>query len=171
MKIILGSTSESKKQIVKEVFDNFKLDCEIIQTEVSSDITDQPLNEVVTVQGSINRAKNASKRNNDFNFTIGLEGGLDIVANKGYFLVCAAALYDRNNVYVGVSSKLQLPQEVSIGIEKGQQFGDLIRKYSEEHDNDIDMNVILNELISRRKSFAEALTNAYLTYISSRHFN
>lgn len=171
MKIILGSTSESKRKFVEEVLNNFKIDHNIVQIEVFSDITDQPLDEDTTVQGSINRAKNAMKKDNSADLAIGLEGGLDEVAGKGYFLVCVASIYDKQDVYVGVSSKLQLPLEVSIGVKQGLQFGDLIRKYAKDHDNDDTIKAIINELTSRNKSFNEALTNAYLTYINKGHFN
>jgi len=84
MKIILGSTSEQKIKIIKDLIS----DAEIVPVSVESGITDQPLDEETTIRGSINRAQNAIIAHNDvFDFSIGLEGGLSFI-NGIYNLVC-----------------------------------------------------------------------------------
>lgn len=172
MKIVLGSTSSTKIQILREVLNDFvKEEIEVLGVEVNSEITDQPLDEVTTIQGSMNRSANALKNNTDASFSIGMEGGLDLVSKRGYFLICAATITDKDgHVAIGVSSKLQLPREVSDAIMGGDQFGEVIRQYTEDHKGDLNIKLVLDELISRKVSFTEAIRNAYLAYLNWKHY-
>jgi inosine/xanthosine triphosphatase len=76
MKIAIGTTSESKTAIVKAFFGDIK-NFMIVPCDVSSGITDQPLDEFTTREGALNRAKNALDMTleTDINFSLGLEGG------------------------------------------------------------------------------------------------
>ncbi len=156
MKILIGTTSEQKIGIVKNVLKSKNINAEIIPVEVNSDIVDQPLDEETTMQGSINRALNATKQNKDtdYDFSIGLEGGL-VLINDNFNLVCAVSIVDKNqNIFTGISQKTPLPQKVSERVKNGEQFGIVIRELEKE----------TSELINRTKSFSEALENALIKY-------
>ena len=172
MKIVLGSTSETKIGILKDCLNPMiKGDFEVSGVEVDSEITDQPLDENVTIQGSINRAMNALNKSNDSEIGVGLEGGLHEINDKGYFLICSAAIVDKDGqVSVGVGGKLQLPKEVSDGVKEGKQFGELIREYEEKHKEDEDVMPLVQALISRKESFEQAIKNAYLSHKNKKHF-
>ena len=88
MKILIGTTSEQKIEIVKNVLKSKNINAEIIPVEVDSDIVDQPLDEETTIQGSINRALNAIKenKNTNYDFSFGLEGGLVLINNNFNFI-------------------------------------------------------------------------------------
>ncbi len=58
MKILLGSASSDKLQIVKDTFSDIS-DIEVIPCEVSSGITEQPLDLETIKTGAMNRARNA----------------------------------------------------------------------------------------------------------------
>jgi len=161
MKIILGSTSEQKIKIIKDLIS----DAEIVPVSVESGITDQPLDEETTIRGSINRAQNAIIAHNDaFDFSIGLEGGLSFI-NGLYNLVCVVSIVDdKGRVHVGVSKKLPLPRSVSLEIENGKQFGEVIRGYEKEIKEITKLKSLVEELISRQGSFKEAISSAYLQF-------
>lgn len=167
MKIALGSTSNAKINILKETLAPMIKDKLIIKSvDVDSGITDQPLDEKTTTQGAINRAKRAIEKSNNINFSVGLEGGLHEINNKGYFLVCVAAIVDlEGNTFIGVGSKLQLPRDVSDQIKKGDQFGEVIREYEITHKQNKKMRQLVQELITRKSAFEQAITNAYLSYV------
>jgi inosine/xanthosine triphosphatase len=172
MKIALGSTSEAKKEILKDALKNLVTEnIEVVGFDVESGITDQPLSEAVTIEGAMNRAKNAMGKASDVDFAVGLEGGLEDVAGKGYFLTCGTAIYDpEGHLSIGLGGKLQLPKEVSDRVKKGEQFGEVIREYEDKHKNDENVLPLVNALISRKDSFEQAIQNAYLSYKNKKHF-
>ena len=163
MKIILGSTTEKKIKIIKDCI----ADAEIIPVRVESGITDQPLDEETTIRGAINRAQNAIIAHHDvFDVSVGLEGGLSFI-NGLYNLVCVVSVVDnKGRIYVGVSKKLPLPRFVSVEIENGKQFGDVIREYeSSISDKQLaKITKLVQELISRQESFTEAVLSAYMQF-------
>ena len=102
--IFLGTTSQAKSDIVKSLLgENYN----IIPINVDSGVTDQPLDEDMTVQGAVTRAKRAIDSDQSYEFSVGLEGGLTKI-NGLYYLVCVAALVDRSgSVYLGINCLFQ----------------------------------------------------------------
>lgn len=72
--------------------------------------------------------------------------------------MCAAAIGDRQErIYLGISSKLKLPKEVSREVEKGKAFGVVIRKYTQDERRDKKLSLVTDQLIYRRELFGEAI--------------
>lgn len=156
MKIILGSLSKDKLKILEDYLEENKInDFNIIQKKADSEVSEQPLSEQETLLGAKNRAINAFN-SEACNLAIGLEGGLLQIDNL-YHLICVACYYDGSNLYIGTSHPLPLPEEVSSAVKNGQQFGEIIRDYVNHKSASDD----LSELISRRKSFASAIHDAF----------
>lgn len=167
MKISLGTTSKQKKYFVEKVFksNNFPFD-QIISSEVSSGVGDQPLSELETKTGAHNRAMNALNGYPDCDMGIGLEGGLHKIDNS-YHLVCCACIYLKDNsVFFGISQYAPLPKIVSVKVEEGNQFGDSIREYYEEVKKECDDGLVgyIDSLISREPYFRQALEIALLQF-------
>lgn len=159
MKIILGSTSDNKKNVVKNVFMRYR-EVNVVGFDVDSGVTDQPLDEATTIKGAINRAKEAIKKYSKKQgfISVGMEGGLSLV-NGIYHLVCVVVIIEVNgNKYIGISKKIPLPKKVSNEIKKGKQFGIVIRQF-EKRVNKKNTKLVehISELVSRNQSFAEAL--------------
>lgn len=76
MKVIVGSKNPVKLAAVKRAFAACFPDEHIEYTgqATDSDVSEQPLSLKETVQGAVNRAKNA--RANDADYCVGLEGGI-----------------------------------------------------------------------------------------------
>lgn len=160
MKIVLGSTSQEKQQILKKALQKFGIKSEILVCEVDSGIAEQPLDEETTILGAVNRAKGAYLKNKDVDMSIGLEGGLVKIGKKHYYLICVAAVLDNNKkIHLGVSSKLKIPDEVSASIGKGASFGQAIRSYAETQNNP-KIKKYVEQLITREEAFLEAIKNA-----------
>ena len=174
LNLALGSTSLDKKRILKEALSLFSLTAEIRTVDVSPGINEQPLNEKTTIKGAENRAiaaMNAFHKGKKIDFAVGLEGGLCWINNKGYFLICAAVICDKDKItYLGLSSKLQLPKEVSDEIKKGKSFGKAIRDFHQKNKNNSSLIKIVNLLISRKEAFREAITNAFLIYANKIYY-
>lgn len=164
MLIALGTTSEDKKTILLSVLQTLNLDIKIQPVEVESGISDQPMDELTTIIGARNRAK-AALISVDADMGIGLEGGLSEI-NDELYLVCVAVIKVKEKEYLGISSKLVLPTEVSNEIKQGVQFGEAIRGYKLKNSGKGDIfDHWINELISRRKLFGEAILNAFWSFL------
>jgi len=174
LSLALGSTSLDKKRVLKKALSLFNLTAEIRTVDVSSGINEQPLNEKTTIKGAENRAiaaMNAFYKGKKIDFAVGLEGGLCWINNRGYFLICAAVICDKDKTtYLGLSSKLQLPKEVSDKIKRGKSFGKAIRDFQQKNKNKDSLIRIANLLISRKEAFREAITNAFLVYRNKTYY-
>jgi len=169
MQIALGTTSEDKRRIVEKVLKELGIRGVIEQFSVNSEVTEQPLSEKETIKGASNRSRKALKNLPEAEIGLGLEGGLCKI-NNFWYLVCATVIVDKlGNEYVGVGSKLALPEEVGVKIEEGFQFGQVIREFIPEED-DKNINKIISLLITRKKSFFQATENAYLIFLSSNFY-
>jgi len=161
MKIVLGSKSEDKKEILKKAFKELHLKPVVESVEVDSEITDQPLDKETTHKGAVNRARNARKIKPNADLWVGLEGGLHDYG-EGYHLVTIVCLIDQcGKEYLGNGTEIALPKTVSQRVKKGEQFGHAIREYAKDHK--IDENLITREI-----PFAEAVQNAYANYLATK---
>lgn len=166
MKILLGTTSDQKASILREAVGDF-FEYDLITYDVDSGITDQPLDIETTIQGAVNRAQNSIiefKKNseNDDYFGVGLEGGL-VDVDGVYNLVCVAAFINqRDNIGLGISEYILLPEDVSNSIKEGLQFGEVIRDFQEsiKGSNNQELKERVENLINRKQSFTEAITRA-----------
>ncbi|TSC94255.1 MAG: NTPase [Parcubacteria group bacterium Licking1014_1] len=166
--IFLGTVSDTKLEIIKECVDK---KYNITPVEVETGISDQPLDENTTIRGAINRAKKAIDPKQDYDFSVGLEGGLTKIGDL-YYLFCVAAIVDKNdNIYVGISNKLPLPDKVSKRLANGEQFGEVIRDFKKiTKEESSEFIGYIDELITRKKSFSTAFNISFLAYRFSREF-
>lgn len=172
MKIALGTKSDSKLGFLKQALNFFDISgAEIIQFEVESGVDYQPIGEIETRKGSLNRARNAkSLSNGSEEISIGLEAGLEFIeATELFYLVCVCTVIDKDdNIYVGVSSKTPLPKVVSLGVENKEQFGELIRNYKESSAGNFE--TYIDRLVKRDYEFNEAIKIAFNSYLNKSHF-
>lgn len=113
MNINIGSLNEGKIQAVKEVIEMYDLfsNANVNTLSVSSGVSEQPKSLDETIRGARNRAKNAFQ-NCDYSF--GLESGLFSVpyTRTGFMDVCACAIYDGREFYLGLSPAFEPPREI-----------------------------------------------------------
>ena len=110
MHIIVGSTNPSKVDAVKEHILGYPYfaSAEVVGMQAASGVQDQPKTLTETITGAINRAKTVFR---DCDYSIGLESGLMAVpeAKSGYMDVCVAAVYDGDEIHLGLSSAWEFP--------------------------------------------------------------
>lgn len=113
MKIRIGSKNPVKIEAVKEILHDYPhlKDSQVIAIKASSDVTEQPKSLEETVQGAMNRAKNAFQ---DCVYSFGLESGFMAVPNtkSGFMDVCVCAIFDGQEYYLGLSSAWEAPAQV-----------------------------------------------------------
>jgi inosine/xanthosine triphosphatase len=114
MKIHVGTKNQRKVEAVIEALKEYSefADAEVLGIDVSSEISDQPVSLEETVNGAINRSKNAFV--DSCNYAIGLESGLFEVPHtkSGYMDVCICSIYDGKEFYLGGSSLFEYPKKI-----------------------------------------------------------
>jgi non-canonical (house-cleaning) NTP pyrophosphatase len=171
MNIILGTTSEIKKQALTEILTQYQdvllflKDYKIIFHEVESLVPITPYNSQ-TLEGARNRTKALfEKYSKEGDLFVGLESGL--VEREGMlFEECWCVIFNKNKQeYVGYSSGLLLPSNITAEMKKGKTHPEALSEIAKE----MGMNykdtwsIYSGGKISRIESIKEALRNALLS--------
>ena len=111
MIIKVGSENKNKIEAVRQVIENYDFlkQAQVEGCKVSSGVSDQPSSLEETIQGAINRAKNAFQ---NCTYSVGLESGMIPVQegkSKRYFQHTICSIYDGNKYSLGFSPAFELP--------------------------------------------------------------
>lgn len=128
MKVVVGSKNPVKINAVKNVLDEIYDKVNVIGVNVDSGVPHQPFGKDETIQGAINRAKNAYS--DDFDLSVGIESGLMEIENSitGYIDLQWCAIFDGEKITLGVSSGFEYPPLVIKEVLKGVEVGDVMDK-------------------------------------------
>jgi inosine/xanthosine triphosphatase len=103
--INIGTKNRPKIEALEDLLKDYPIlkDYKVKAVNASSEVAEQPLSLDETIQGAINRAKNSFR---DCDYSVGIESGLMQVphSKSGYLEFCACAIYDGNNIHIGLSS-------------------------------------------------------------------
>lgn len=120
MKIKVGSKNKTKVEAVAEVLGKSKLfvGANVVGVEVVTEEFGHPKNLKATIEGAMDRAKQAFV---DCNYSFGIEGGLMEVpySKSGFMEVAACAIYDGKQFHLGLSPGCEWPKKVTELIFKG----------------------------------------------------
>jgi len=109
MIINIGSKNLNKINATKRaIADYTDWGCKYKTLDVDSGISEEPRSLNETIDGAINRAKIAYK---DCKYSIGIEDGIMKVphASSGHLNFCACAIYDGENIHIGLSPSFEHP--------------------------------------------------------------
>ncbi|MBZ2166162.1 inosine/xanthosine triphosphatase [Methanobacterium spitsbergense] len=126
MKVVVGSKNPVKIKATKNILEKIYSDIVVYSVDVDSGVPDQPFGLDETINGAINRAKNAFSV--EFNLSVGIESGLMKTPNSltGYIDLQWCAIFDGNKVTIGVSSGFEYPPEVVKEVLGGVEVGDVM---------------------------------------------
>ena len=113
MKILIGTKNPGKIEGAKEAFEKYFDNVEIEGIPVSSDVSDQPINEEI-FEGAKNRSQNlkkyAKENNLEVDFYVASEAGITNLLGGEWIDINAAVIEDKNGVQsVGTSQGFQVP--------------------------------------------------------------
>lgn len=128
MNVIVGSKNPVKINAVRNVLNEIYDEVNVIGVNVDSGVPPQPFGKDETIQGAINRAKNAFSEN--FDLSVGIESGLMEIENSitGYIDLQWCAVFDGEKITLGVSSGFEYPPIVIEEVLKGVEVGDVMDK-------------------------------------------
>ena len=84
IKAIVGSKNPVKIEAVRNAFSKYFKNIEIIGLNVGSGVSNQPKSDEETIGGAKNRATQCLTKDNEADFGIGIEGGLEYIENNLY---------------------------------------------------------------------------------------
>ena len=165
MRIAIGTTSAQKIDYLKEVLNELEIEFSLIPVEVSSEISNQPLSNQETKQGSINRAKNALNKSNGCDFAIGIEVGYQPNKAGNYKMFCWTTIIDSKNKKVSARShQLLLPQFYQTILKENKYLYDYVDQYLSETQNSPHKHLALI-LKTRKPLIQTSIKTAILNYL------
>lgn len=134
MKIAIGSTNPTKTRAVENVLRLLYPDLEIVQLEVPTGISAQPVGDEETRRGALNRAR-AVLELTDAEWGFGLEGGV-IETEFGVMTNAWCVIVARDGrIGVGGSANMLLPDVVAERVLKdGRELGEAMDEYANTQD-------------------------------------
>jgi len=156
VKIAIGTKNPTKVKAVNDAFASF-IEAEFISTNVPSNVSAQPLTDLETLTGAINRAKNALEAERA-DLGVGLEGGL-IKTDFGYFLCNWGAIYvkDQQPIIAG-GARIVVPDEIGELVFSGRELGDVMDIYARKKNvrhNEGAIGIFTNGIVDRTTMFKE----------------
>ncbi|MDI6643670.1 MAG: inosine/xanthosine triphosphatase [Methanobacteriaceae archaeon] len=126
MKVVVGSQNPVKVNATKNVLEKIYGEVEVDSRKVDSQVPPQPFGIDQTIQGAVNRAKNAYT--SDYDLGVGIESGLMETPHTitGYIDLQWCAIYDGENVTIGVSAGFEYPPKVIEEVLKGKEVGEVM---------------------------------------------
>lgn len=126
MKVNIGSRNPVKVQATRNILEKIYDDLEVYSVEVDSGVPDQPIGLDQTIEGAINRAKEAYYQ--DCDLGVGVESGLLKTPHTitGYVDLQWCAIFDGEKVTLGVSAGFEYPPMVVEEVLKGKEVGDVM---------------------------------------------
>lgn len=125
MKINVGTHNPVKVRATRNVLEKIYTTVDVEGIEVDSGVSDQPIGLDETIQGAMNRARNAFI---GVDLSVGIESGLLAVPHSitGYLDLQWCAIYDGERTTLGVSAGFEYPPAVVEEVLKGQEVGDVM---------------------------------------------
>lgn len=125
IKIKVGTHNPLKVMATRNVLEKIYSNVDVEGIEVDSGVSDQPIGLDETIEGAVNRARNAFM---DADLSVGIESGLLPTPHSitGYLDLQWCAIYDDERVTLGVSSGFEYPPAVLEEVLKGQEVGEVM---------------------------------------------
>ena len=171
IKILMGTKNPGKIQGAKEAFEKYFDDVKVEGIAVSSEVSDQPLNEEISL-GAKNRVKNIKKyaieNNIQADFYIASEAG--ITNSLGNWIDINAAIIEDSNGFqsIGISQGFQIPDKYMDEI-KETELGKVMDKiFSKSHLNTGKggISILTHNEISRIDLTRNAFIMALISHIN-----
>jgi len=152
MELVVGSLNETKINAVKAVFTN----AHITPLSVPSDVSAQPVGDMETKEGAINRAQYASQKTAN-SFGIGLEGGVMLLQHDLYLCNWGALVTPCGNTITASGARIKLPESFKAKIDQGYELSEIMDAYTKRHNirhHEGTIGIFTNNLMLRKEMFS-----------------
>lgn len=125
----IASKNPAKINAVSSVLTNMEWTVDLSAVDAESDVSAQPFSQQETRQGAVNRAKHAL---GDFDFAIGLEGGVYEMEEVLYLCNWGALATQDGRLFTAAGAQIPLPAEIAEELHKGIELGPVMDDYANE---------------------------------------
>lgn len=170
-KIIICSKNKAKNDAVKIVLKQFFESFDTKALETDSEVSETPIGDDEGIEGCLNRIKDAISQDNTGMLYIAMEGILSETKYGGTFLCGWTVIYNKveNEYYYGCSSKVKVPDEIILNMDKTQRLSDVVAKYIGSTDEEVSKmgtnGMLTNGVYTRTNEFIDSVQCA----ISSKY--
>ncbi|MGL6316558.1 inosine/xanthosine triphosphatase [Vibrio sp. WXL103] len=168
--VVIASLNPAKINAVKAAFSAVFPTQEFHYQGVSvaSEVADQPMSNVETKQGALNRVSNARQAVTDSDYYVGLEAGIEESSTFAWMIIESGSLRGESR-----SSSLQLPPVVMDKVSQGKELGDVMDEvFSTENIKQKGgaIGLLTNHLLTRSSVYQQALILALIPFSNPDHF-
>lgn len=133
MKFILGSENQAKLRAVSRIVEQHLAGSDISSVSVQSGVSAQPMSDLETRQGAINRSMAVCSLHEEA-YGIGLEGGVRMIEDTMYLCNWGALTTPNGKTFTAAGAQIPLPEALAAEIKKGIELGDAVDQYFKKRD-------------------------------------
>lgn len=168
MKIVVASKNPVKTASVKQAFSNFFNAFNIVEMDVDSGVSCQPLSDEETLRGATNRARLAKENFPDADFWVGIEGGIQ-KQNSIFTAFAWVVICSENQTGKAKTCTFELPGKVTELIENGYELGhanDLVFKEKNSKQKSGAVGLLTKNKTDRTELYKQAVILALIPFIN-----
>ena len=124
IKVVIGSTNPVKIECVRSAFFRYFKNMEAIGTDVESGVPNQPKSDRKTLEGALIRATQSLLKDNQADFGVGIEGGLERIKSNLYAFAWICVKSRRGKISLGRTASFLLPPKIEELIKSGRELGE-----------------------------------------------
>jgi len=169
IKIVVASKNPVKLNAVKEglsVFLNEPID--LLAVAVASGVSDQPMSDMETLEGAETRVKNAQSQFPDFDFYVGIEGGVE-ESISGLIAFAWVVISHGKKIGRARTAGFFLPPQVARLVHEGMELGDaddiVFSKQNSKQQNGA-VGLLTNDIITRKSLYMPAVQMAFIPFLN-----
>ena len=169
IRIVVASKNPVKLDAVKDGLSLFMNEpFEVIGLLVESGVSDQPMSDLETLQGAETRVKNIQNQFPDYDFYVGIEGGVEESVPG---LMAFAWIVISNGIKTGKArtASFFLPPEVAWLVHQGMELGDaddiVFSKQNSKQQNGA-VGLLTNDIITRKSLYMPAVQMAFIPFLN-----
>jgi inosine/xanthosine triphosphatase len=174
MHIVVGSKNPAKIQAVRQAFTQVwpQTDWEIQSVSVDSGVSNQPMNDVDSITGAVNRAHRALSQH-PADYGVGLEGGLQQIGKQWFDCGWVVVVNQAGIEGIGSTARIITPPQMIKLIQTGMELGDVIdqvfgtenAKQKEGH-----FGLMTNNHITRSRGYQDGVIMALSRFLHPELF-
>jgi len=169
IKIVVASKNPVNLDAVEEglsVFLNESVD--VLGVSVESEVSDQPMSNAETLLGAENRVKNAQVQFPEYDFYVGIEGGVEETVS-GLMAFAWVVISKDGKTGQARTASFFLPPEVARLVHQGMELGvadDRVFAKSNSKQQNGAIGLLTNDAITRKSLYIPAVQMAFIPFLN-----
>ena len=175
-KVIIASQNPVKLRAVKEGFTKmFKEETFSFEgISVPSGVQDQPMDDDTTLMGARNRANNAMAKEQNADYWVGIEGGIEKTGDREMQAFAWIVIRSRQYIGKGKTGTFFLPDEIISLIDKGKELGeadDIVFGQSNSKQKNGAVGILTGNVLERADLYSQGVVLALIPFKQSGYYS